>query len=203
MESRRKRTSLDPEFLLEAYVAGFFPMADPETGEISWYSPDPRAILPIDGVPVFRSLRRSLQSGFFDFRMDGAFEEVIRRCGRRDKTWISEEIITAYKELHRLGLAHSIEAWHQGSLVGGLYGVSIGGAFFGESMFSSTPNASKAALVVLSDALKSGGFLLHDIQFLTEHLARFGAREIPRKQYLDLLSRAVGTRARLRLPETG
>lgn len=199
MDSRGTRSNLDPEFLLEAYTSGFFPMADPATGAISWYSPDPRAILPIQRIVIHRSLRASLRSGLFEVRMNSRFEEVVLECGRREETWISKEIVAAYLALHSRGHAHSIETWHRGSLVGGLYGVAIGGVFFGESMFSRMPNASKVALVTLTRALKTGGFLLHDIQFLTNHLARFGAIEVPRKEYLRVLSRAVHSHATLRL----
>ncbi|MDH4069797.1 MAG: leucyl/phenylalanyl-tRNA--protein transferase [Ignavibacteria bacterium] len=201
MTNRGSRSTLDPEFLIEAYMSGFFPMADPATGAISWYSPDPRAILPIEGVIIPRSLRAHLKSAPFEIHMNRRFEEVVRECGRREETWITEEIVTAYTVLNERGHAHSIEAWRGGSLVGGLYGVALGGAFFGESMFSRTSNASKVALVALTQALKSGAFLLHDTQFLTDHLKRFGAIEIPRKEYLQLLARAVHSHATIQLTD--
>jgi len=198
MDTNRRGRSLDPDFVLEAYTVGFFPMADPADGEISWYSPDPRAVLPIKDVHVSTSLRRYLNRGELHFQLDTAFGEVIRACGDRNETWISPEITRVYEALHGAGHAHSVEAWRGSELVGGLYGVSIGGAFFGESMFSRTPNASKAALVFLAGLLQEHRFRLHDVQFMTSHLAGFGALEMPRKTYLNLLSRAL--RAQVTFP---
>lgn len=177
--------------MLAAYGAGYFPMADARLGEIRWYSPDPRAIIPLDRFKVSRSLRQALRKKLFEIRENTAFEEVIRNCASRSETWISEEIIRSYLELHRLGNAHSIEAWREGVLAGGLYGVALSGAFFGESMFSSRRDASKVALVHLVERLRSRGFALLDTQFITPHLAGFGAVEISRETYLDLLSRAI------------
>lgn len=179
-----------PELLIAAYCQGIFPMAD-EDGRLAWYSPDPRAVFPLDSFHVPRSLRRTMKRGAFDLRTDTAFEDVIRGCADRDETWISEEIVESYLRLYQLGVAHSVEAWQQGKLVGGLYGVAIGGAFMGESMFSRVPDASKVCLVALVDRLRDRGFILLDSQIPTEHLARFGQITIPRAQYLRRLAAAV------------
>lgn len=183
---------IDPVFLLNAYRQGFFPMADPRNGEIRWYSPDPRGVLELDGLIVSRSLRRTIDKGILAIRTDTAFGEVVRHCGEREETWISGTILRSYMELHRLGHAHSVEAWKGDDLVGGLYGVSVGGAFFGESMFSLARDASKCALVWLVRHLKERGFRLLDTQFLTPHLATLGAVEIPRTEYLRRLQEAIG-----------
>jgi leucyl/phenylalanyl-tRNA--protein transferase len=189
-----KKTStdiIDPEFLLSAYCSGYFPMADPETGDIGWYSPDPRTIFDLDEFHVPRSLKLTIRKKKFELRIDRSFEEVIRACAARNETWISETIIVSYLELYRYGIAHSVETWKDGMLAGGLYGVSIGGAFFGESMFSRTTDASKVALVGLVDRLKERGFSLLDTQYTTEHLARFGAREISRTEYMKRLAESL------------
>ncbi len=181
---------LTPELLFAAYAQGIFPM-DVE-GEIQWFSPDPRAIIPLDGFHASRNLRQLYRGGRFEIRINTCFEEVIRQCARRKEgTWISKEIIGAYTALHNLGFAHSVESWREGELAGGLYGVAIGGAFFGESMFHRQTDASKIALLALVERMKDRGFTLLDIQFLTPHLARFGAVEIPRRQYLDRLRVAL------------
>jgi leucyl/phenylalanyl-tRNA--protein transferase len=166
-------------------------MADPKTGEISWYSPDPRAIFPLNEFKVPRSLRLTIRKGTFEVRINVGFEDVMRGCAQRDETWISEEIIRSYVHLHELGYAHSVEAWKNGRLVGGLYGVAIGGAFFGESMFSVERDASKVALVFLVEHMNERGFRLLDTQYITPHLARFGAKEIPRDVYLKELQAAI------------
>ena len=166
-------------------------MADAETGEIQWYSPDPRAIFDLKKFHIPRSLSLTLKKKRFDTRFDREYEAVMRHCAEREETWISEGIIQSYLELYRLGFAHSVECWREDKLVGGLYGVSIAGAFFGESMFSIERDASKVALVCLVDRLKNRGFESLDTQFLTPHLARFGAEEIPRKKYLAKLERAL------------
>ncbi|RAQ95165.1 leucyl/phenylalanyl-tRNA--protein transferase [Thermogemmatispora tikiterensis] len=173
---------LDVATVLYAYTRGIFPMADSQ-GQIHWYAPDPRAILEHERLHVSRSLRATLRKGLYEIRMDTAFTEVMRACAAREETWISETFIQTYTELHRLGLAHSVEAWRAGQLVGGLYGVALGGAFMGESMFSRAPDASKVCLVALVEHLKSRGYILHDVQFLTPHLASLGASEIPRRAY--------------------
>ncbi|RME45276.1 MAG: leucyl/phenylalanyl-tRNA--protein transferase [Caldilineae bacterium] len=186
--------SLQPAILLNAYSQGFFPMAEAD-GTIYWYDPDPRAILPLDAFHVPRRLARVVRQGRFEVRVDTAFEAVIRACAEpspgREQTWISEEIIAAYTQLHRLGYAHSVESWREGKLVGGLYGVALRGLFAGESMFSRQRDASKVALVHLVERLRAGGFQLLDVQFMTEHLRRFGAVEIPRWLYKRRLARAM------------
>ena len=182
---------IDPEILLSAYASGYFPMADSRQGEIGWYSPDPRAIIPLDGLRISRSFKQILKKKNFQIRINTSFEEVIRRCAERADTWISEEIIQSYLELHRLGYAHSVESWKGDSLAGGLYGVAIGGAFFGESMFSRIKDASKVALVSLVERLNEKKYELLDTQFTTPHLARLGAIEISRKNYINILKKAI------------
>lgn len=184
-------TPIEPDFLLRAYCSGYFPMADPGSREIRWYSPDPRAIFDLSEFHTPRSLSLVVKKKQFEIEIDLQFEEVMRRCAVRKETWISEELIRSYVKLHELGFAHSVECWREQKLVGGLYGVSIGGAFFGESMFSGEKNSSKVALVNLIDRLKERGYGLLDTQFLTPHLARFGAREIPREEYLRRLEESL------------
>jgi leucyl/phenylalanyl-tRNA---protein transferase len=185
---------LTPEILLAAYSQGVFPMAHPD-GLIYWYSPDPRAVLPLDSLHVSRSLRRTVRRGIFDIRMDTAFEDVLDACAQpnrgRQETWISAEIADAYNRLHSLGYAHSVEAWRGENLVGGLYGVSLRGLFAGESMFSRERDASKVALYYLTHHLRERKFLLLDVQFQTSHLERLGAIEIPRYRYLEFLRQAM------------
>ncbi len=191
MKRTAKTPTLTTGLLLRAYSEGFFPMADPEDGRIGWYSPDPRAIIPLDGFRVTRSLKRTVERGTFAVTTDLDFPEVISRCAERDETWISREIGEAYTELWREGYGHSVECRSGGELAGGLYGVAVGGAFFGESMFSLRTDASKVALVYLVRILRERGFTLLDVQFMTPHLARFGAIEIPRDTYFGLLARAL------------
>jgi leucyl/phenylalanyl-tRNA--protein transferase len=186
-----ERQSLTPDLLLMAYHAGFFPMAESREGPLGWFSPDPRAIIPLETFRISRSLRRVVQKDTFTVRLDSAFEQVVRACAGREETWISEEIIEAYTALHTRGFAHSVESWQGEHLAGGLYGVAIGGAFFGESMFSRTRDASKVALVHLVSHLRARGYLLLDTQFLTPHLVQFGALEIPRSRFLEILTEAV------------
>ncbi len=187
----RSEKTLDPDFLLVAYCNGYFPMAASKTGQIEWFSPDPRAIIPLDTFTISRSLRHTLRQNIFDLRIDTAFEDVMRACAGREETWISEEIINTYMTLHKRGWAHSVETWHEGRLMGGLYGVALGGAFFGESMFSRMNDASKVALVHLVQRMNHNGFTLLDIQFMTDHLRMFGAEEIPRASYLRRLAHAL------------
>lgn len=191
MTDRKKKEQLDVDFLLMAYRHGYFPMADSRTGIISWYAPDPRAIIPLHAFKISRSLSQVVGKNLFEIRIDTAFEQVIQSCAEREETWISDEIIASYIKLHTRGYAHSVESWHMGALVGGLYGVSIGGAFFGESMFSRMPNASKVALVHLVERLRRRGFRLLDTQFMNDHVRQFGAVEIPRATYLSLLADAL------------
>jgi leucyl/phenylalanyl-tRNA--protein transferase len=166
-------------------------MANPESGEIAWYSPDPRTIFELSEFKIPRSLRLIVKKGFFEVRLNTKFEEVMRGCAARDETWISRDIIASYVRLHRLGFGHSVECWHGGELSGGLYGVAIGGAFFGESMFSRERDASKVALVHLAERLKERNFELLDTQYSTPHLIRFGAKEIPKSEYMKRLERAI------------
>ena len=197
------RPDLAPTRLLAAYAAGIFPMAD-DNGEIHWLAPDPRAIIELEGLRVSRSLRRAAKRGGFEVTIDRDFFSVIQACADRSEgTWISQEIGEAYRELHRLGFAHSVEAWHDGTLVGGLYGVVIGGAFFGESMFHRVTDASKVALVRLVERMRERGFVLLDVQFLTDHLRKLGAVEIPRSEYEVRLDRAVRQRCTLVDPPDG
>lgn len=164
-------------------------MAD--AGEIHWYSPDPRAVIDLQTFHLPKRLSRTLRQGLFEIAVDRDFEGVIRGCAGRKETWIDEEIIAAYTALHRLGKAHSVEAYADGALAGGLYGVALGGAFMGESMFTLKRDASKVCLVFLVERLKERGYLLLDTQFLTPHLQRFGAVEIPRADYLRRLEKAL------------
>lgn len=162
-----------------------------ENGEIAWFSPDPRGIIPLDSFHVPHGLRRALKKGKFQIRLNTAFEEVIRACGERKETWISEDIVQSYVNLHRLGFAHSVEVWLDSELAGGLYGVSVHGAFFGESMFHREAEASKVALVGLVGHLNQRGYRLLDTQYVTSHLTNFGAVEIPRSKYIRLLKQAL------------
>jgi leucyl/phenylalanyl-tRNA--protein transferase len=181
---------IDPEVLLQGYRLGVFPMAMAD-GAIEWFSPDPRAILPLKEFHVPHALERLFRKKTFEIRLDNSFVEVMRECARRPETWISEEIIASYSRLHELGHAHSVEAWKDGKLAGGLYGVAIGGAFFGESMFHHARDASKIALLGLVEHLRARKFALLDTQWVTPHLEQFGAIEIPRPKYLHLLTTAV------------
>ena len=165
-------------------------MAD-HRGKIRWYAPDPRAILEHHNLHVSRSLRATLRKCIYEVRMDTNFETVMRCCAEREDTWINTSFITAYTQLHYAGLAHSVEAWKDGVLVGGLYGVALGGAFMGESMFSRATDASKVCLVALVEHLKARGYVLHDVQFWTPHLATLGVTEIPRTLYEMRLQKAL------------
>ncbi len=191
--------NLTPELLLTAYAQGIFPMAH-EDGRIHWYSPDPRAILPLDRLHASRSLLRHVRAGLYEVRFNTAFAEVIVACAApgpgREETWISDEIIEAYIWLHELGFAHSVETWLGEELVGGLYGISLRGFFAGESMFSRRPDASKVALYHLVSRLRERGFRLLDVQFLTPHLASLGAIEVPQWQYHELSREALAVEAR-------
>ena len=179
-----------PEILLQGYRLGVFPMAM-DDGSIEWFSPDPRGILPLDRFHVPHGLARVLRKRPFEIRINTAFTEVMQRCAERDETWINGEIIRSYTRLHQLGYAHSVETWQDNKLAGGLYGVALGGAFFGESMFHVVTDASKVALAGLVDRLRANRFMLLDMQWLTPHLATFGGAEISRRHYMHLLTRAV------------
>ena len=191
---------LTPTILLQAYAAGIFPMAESaDDPELFWVDPTRRGIIPLDGFHVPRRLKRVLRRGVFEVRVDNQFTAVMRGCAEasetRPSTWINDEIIGLYSTLHAQGAAHSVECWREGLLVGGLYGVSLGAAFFGESMFSRVTDASKVALVHLVMRLRVGGYRLLDTQFQTPHLARFGAIEISRARYHRLLADALRYRA--------
>jgi len=197
---------LTPEILLSAYAAGVFPMAeDYDDPEINWIEPRRRGIIPLDAFHLPRSLRKTIRRGGFEIRVDSAFEAVIRACAEptpeRPRTWLNEQLIGLYVELARRGQAHSVELWRDGSLAGGLYGLRLGAAFFGESMFSRVRDSSKIALVHLVELLISGGFLLLDAQFLTSHLQQFGAMEIGRAAYLVRLRKALQVRATFPPPD--
>jgi leucyl/phenylalanyl-tRNA---protein transferase len=184
---------IDPSLLVRAYRQGVFPMAL-ENDEIGWFSPDPRGVIPLEAFHVPARLQRVVRHGKFEIHIDRGFRAVMQACADRpdgDGTWINDEILESYVALHERGLAHSVETWLEGELVGGLYGVHLGGAFFGESMFHRATDASKVALVALVERMRSQGFLLLDIQWVTAHLEQFGAIEIPKKQYLALLTRAM------------
>jgi leucyl/phenylalanyl-tRNA--protein transferase len=178
------------DVLLHGYRLGIFPMAM-EDGEIEWFSPNPRAILPLSSFRIPHGLRRTLRKRTFEIRINTAFVDVIEGCAARESTWINDDIAASYLRMHELGHAHSVEAWQGNQLAGGLYGVAIGGAFFGESMFHRVTEASKVALCALVERLRERGFALLDTQWQTEHLLQFGVVEIPRHQYLRLLGRAV------------
>jgi len=191
---------LTPEILLRAYAEGLFPMAE-RRGDptLYWVSPEKRGVIPLDGFHVPRRLARTIRSGAFTVTADRAFRAVMEACAApgpgREESWINSEILRLYTALHIGGHAHSIECWRDNRLVGGLYGVRLGAAFFGESMFSRARDASKVALVALVEGLRRGGFVLLDTQFITAHLARFGAIEIPRQQYLRRLHEALNREA--------
>jgi leucyl/phenylalanyl-tRNA---protein transferase len=186
---------LTPELVLRAYGAGVFPMADhAEAEEVYWVDPRKRGILPLNGFRLSRSLRKRLMRPDHRVRIDTAFEEVLDACADRPETWINGTIRTLFVQLHRMGHAHTVEVWQDGRLVGGLYGLGLGGAFFGESMFSRVRDGSKIALAHLVARLRAGGYTLLDTQFTTPHLESLGARAVPRTYYHDLLARALARR---------
>ncbi|MCZ7554848.1 MAG: leucyl/phenylalanyl-tRNA--protein transferase [Bacteroidia bacterium] len=182
---------ISPDRLLAMYASGVFPMADGRSGPLLLFSPDPRTIIPLEDFHITHSLKKTWRAGRFDIRYDTCFERVMRECAARDDTWISEEIIRSYVLLHRQGNAHSVETWMDGELAGGLYGVALGGAFFGESMFHLRRDASKLALIALVERMLDKGMTLLDVQYSTQHLLTFGAKEIPRTSYLRLLEKAI------------
>lgn len=197
MAGRRSRDQrITPELLLRAYSIGLFPMSDAaDDPEIFWVEPEMRGILPLDAFHISKSLAKAVRKKPFDIRFDTAFDAVVEKCAEeaedRPSTWINDTIKELYGALHKLGHAHSVEAWEGDALVGGLYGVSLGSAFFGESMFSRRTNASKICLVHLVERLKMRGFTLLDTQFTTEHLKTFGAIDVTKQDYLKLLDRAM------------
>ena len=182
-------TIIPPDILLDFYRRGVFPMA--MNGELRLFSPDPRGVIPLEKFRVPHGSRKTLRDPAWKVTVNAAFEEVVLGCAERDETWIDETIFGSYAELHHLGHAHSIEVWRDGELAGGLYGVAIGAAFCGESMFSRMPGASKVALANLVERLRGRGFVLLDTQWVTPHLEKFGACEIPRSEYLEKLAKAV------------
>lgn len=199
---------LSAPLLLRAYAAGIFPMAESaDSDELFWFDPERRGVLPLDTFHVPRRLRRTVRGGPFELRVDHAFRKVMEACAEpapdRTKTWINQDILRLYTELHEAGHAHSVECWREGRLVGGLYGVALGGAFFGESMFSRERDASKVALVHLVARLRAAGFVLLDTQFVTEHLGQFGAVEIPRREYRRRLAEALPVRTDFRDVDQG
>jgi leucyl/phenylalanyl-tRNA--protein transferase len=199
MAGRRSRhPEITPELLLRAYSIGLFPMADSaDDPELFWVEPDMRGIIPLDDFHVARSLAKTVRKSPFDIRFDTAFDAVLAACAEaapdRPSTWINTKIKSLYGTLHRMGHAHSVEAWEGDQLVGGLYGVSLGAAFFGESMFSRRTDASKICLVHLVERLKDRGFRLLDTQFTTEHLKTFGAIDVPKIKYEDMLANALAS----------
>jgi len=182
---------LTPDLLLRTYASGIFPMGNEDTGGVHWHAPDPRAHLPLDDVHVPHNLRRRVRRREFAVTADRDFESVIRHCADRPRTWITPRIVRVYTALHERGYAHSVECWQEDELAGGLYGVALGGAFFGESMFYRVSNASKVALIHLVRQLQAGGFALLDTQYSTEHLERFGVTEIPRSAFEQRLEQAL------------
>lgn len=188
--------TLDAETLLLAYANGYFPMAmEKDDPEIYWFHPELRGVLPLAGFNIPRGLKRVLKDHGFTLKVDSAFREVMEACAElnkgRTETWINQRIVDAYCELHAVGYAHSVETWRDGELVGGLYGVSLGGAFFGESMFSRVSEASKVALVTLVEILCEAGYVLLDTQYVNEHLRQFGVVEVPRDDYMTKLENAL------------
>jgi len=189
-------SAITPALILQAYAVGVFPMADSAEDEaLFWVDPEERGILPLDRVHVSKRLKRTLKAQHFEIRCDTSFEQVMRACAEpapdRPETWINPQILSLFTRLHELGYAHSVEAWQDGALVGGLYGVALGGLFSGESMFSRVTDASKVALIYLAAFLIEGGFTLLDTQFVTDHLRQFGAIEIPRATYHQRLKEAL------------
>jgi leucyl/phenylalanyl-tRNA--protein transferase len=190
------RVEITPEILLKAYAAGIFPMAEDEDDPtLFWVEPRERGLIPLDGFHIGRRLARTVRSDVFEVRVDSDFDAVVEGCASprqdRDRTWISERIRRLYGELFDLGHCHTVETYRDGRLVGGLYGVRLGAAFFGESMFHRERDASKVALVHLVARLRRGGFRLLDTQFVTQHLSQFGAVEVPRREYKRLLAAAL------------
>jgi leucyl/phenylalanyl-tRNA--protein transferase len=182
-------TIIPPEILLDFYRRGVFPMA--MDGELRLFSPDPRGVIPLEKFRIPHGSRKVLRDPGWKVTVNAAFEEVVLGCAEREETWIDETIFGSYAELHHLGHAHSVEVWRDGELAGGLYGVALGAAFCGESMFSRIPGASKVALASLVERLRGRGFVLLDTQWVTPHLEKFGACEIPRSEYLEQLAKAV------------
>ncbi|MCV9997375.1 leucyl/phenylalanyl-tRNA--protein transferase [Pararhizobium sp. YC-54] len=196
--TRSRQPDITPDLLLRAYSIGLFPMADSaDDPELFWVEPELRGIIPLDNFHISKSLAKAVRRAPFDIRYDTAFEQVMEGCAApapdRPTTWINAKIRSLYATLHRMGHAHCVEAWEGDELVGGLYGVSLGSAFFGESMFSRRTDASKICLVHLVERLRKQGFVLLDTQFTTEHLKNFGAIDVPKSRYEKMLARAIAT----------
>lgn len=188
------------ETVIKGFLNGYFPMPA-EDGKVRWRSPEQRCIIPIDEYHVPKNIRRLLRQNKFEVRVNTSFDEVIRACAEREETWITDEIISVYGELHRRGFAHSVEAWQEDELVGGLYGTCIGRFFATESQFHRVRDASKVAFVKTFEILKSAGFAVHDVQFRTAYLDQFGATEMPRDEFRRLQMESMLHRAEFRLPE--
>jgi leucyl/phenylalanyl-tRNA--protein transferase len=185
-----KEEWLKPENMIRLYSRGAFPMADEITGEINWYLPEVRTIIPLDSYNIPRSLNKILKENIFELKYDHNFNAVVKGCADRNETWISDRLIQAYLKLNKLGHVHTVETWQKGKLVGGLYGISFRGAFFGESMFSKVSQASKAALVKLLERLNEKKFVMLDVQYMTPHLKMFGAKEISFEEFNNLLQKS-------------
>ncbi|HZW38427.1 MAG TPA: leucyl/phenylalanyl-tRNA--protein transferase [Ignavibacteriaceae bacterium] len=181
---------LRPDLMIKMYANGAFPMADSDTGIINWYLPKVRTIIPLDNYNYPRSLRKFISDSDFEFRYDTNFLSIVKNCANREETWINEELIEAYKNLYKTGNIHTVEVYQKNKLVGGLYGITFRGAFFGESMFSIKEQASKAALIKLIERLNEKEFVLLDVQYMTEHLKMFGAVEIEFEEYVSILNKA-------------
>ena len=193
MTNRQNNTNriIKPEILIQAYKQGYFPMADHKQGDIYWHCPDPRAVIPLESPKKPKSLKRNEAKYEFEYRIDSCFRTVIEKCSERDDTWISEEIIDTYMQLHNLGMAHSVETYEDDELVGGLYGVAIGGAFFGESMFNTVTDASKGAFFYLIEKLRERNFLLLDSQYINPFTQQLGAIEVSYSEYTKRLIKAI------------
>ena len=201
-------TTITPQVLLKAYTAGVFPMAESaDDPALYWIEPDERGVIPLDRFHVSASLRKVVRHGGFETRVDSAFDEVIRACAEktetRDVTWINHRVVKLYQQLHKMGCCHSVESWLDGQLVGGLYGVDAGGIFCGESMFHHEDNASKLAILFLASHLRARGSAWMDIQQLTPHMARLGAREVMRSFFLEKLAREIAAGKELFNPSQG
>lgn len=195
---------LSPELLLSGYAQGIFPMAESrEDTRLYWFEPTQRGIIPLDGFHISRSLARRLRSGAFSITVNRDFRATVEGCAAREETWINGPLFTLYDQLHAAGFAHSLEVWREGALVGGIFGITLGSAFFGESMFSRTTDASKIALLHTVDRLRRAGFMLFDTQYLTPHLASLGGIEIPRDAYKKRLAEALEHDADFTAPKTG
>lgn len=193
MSNRQNNTNriIKPEILIQAYKQGYFPMADHKQGDIYWHCPDPRAVIPLDSPKKPKSLKRTEKKYEFEYRVDSCFRTVMEKCSEREDTWISEEIIDTYIQLHNLGMAHSVETYEDNELIGGLYGVAIGGAFFGESMFNTVTDASKGAFFHLIERLKERNFLLLDSQYINPFTKQLGAIEVSYAEYIKRLIKAI------------